>query len=61
METIIALLIIYYVFSLWFMIGFALESGESNLIVVIIGYILILLLSPILFPINLGCFVRKNM
>ncbi len=53
------LLIFYYVFSLLFMIGYV-DFGDLDSDGMIILVILALLIfSPILFPMNLGCAIHK--
>ena len=52
--------IFYYVFSLFFMVGYVLDSNEHNPWLIIAGIICLIVLAPILLPLNLGTFVSKN-
>ena len=52
--------IFYYVFSLFFMIGYVLDSSEHNHWLIIAGIICIIILAPILLPLNLGTFISRN-
>lgn len=53
--------IFYYVFSLFFMIGYFLDNVEHNPWFIIAGGIIcIVILAPILLPLNLGTFISRN-
>lgn len=52
--------IFYYVFSLFFMIGYVLDSDEHKPLVIVAGIISLIVLAPILFPLNLGTFISRN-
>lgn len=52
--------IFYYVFCLLFMIGYVLDSDEYRPWIIVGNIILLIVLAPILFPLNLGTFVSKN-
>jgi len=42
------------------MIGYVLDSDEHNPWLIIAGIICLIVLAPILLPLNLGTFVSKN-
>lgn len=52
--------IFYYVFSLFFMIGYVLNADEDNLWIIVAGIICMIVLAPILLPLNLGYFISRN-
>ena len=52
--------IFYYLFSLFFMIGHVLNADEDNLWIIVAGIICMIVLAPILFPLNLGYFISRN-
>lgn len=57
---IIFICICYYAFSLFFGIGYVLASDEDNPWIIIGGILILFILAPILFPINLGTFISRN-
>lgn len=54
MDLIIFFCIFYYVFSVLFMCGYLSETDETNLWVIICGILIMLIIAPIIFPINFG-------
>ena len=52
--------IFYYVFSLFFMIGYVLNADEDNPWIIAAGIVCMIILAPILLPLNLGMFVSRN-
>lgn len=56
---IISILIFYYIFSVLFMIGY-IDVGRESIWLKIVIYIGLLIMSPIMFPINIGYYVSKN-
>ena len=52
--------IFYYLFSLFFMIGYVLTKDEWKPLVIVVGVIGLIVLAPILFPLNLGTFISRN-
>lgn len=52
--------IFYYVFSLFFMVGYVLDSDEYKPLVIVVGIIGMIILAPLLFPLNLGVFISRN-
>lgn len=53
------ILIFYYIFSILFMIGY-IDTKHDSLWLKIVFYIGLFIISPIMFPINIGYYVRKN-
>ena len=52
-------LIIYYIFSVLFMLGYT-DVSTAKWWEVILLWLLILLTSPVMFPINLGYCIYRN-
>ena len=52
-------LVFYYVFSLLFMIGYVDFGDLGSGLVLILGIIALLILSPIMLPINIGYAVSR--
>lgn len=56
---IMEILLLYYIFSVLFMIGYVDIKGMK--VWTIIGtYLLMLIIAPILFPINIGYYIYQN-
>ena len=55
----INILIFYYIFSVLFMIGYVDTRGETIYGKLFI-YFIVLIIAPIMFPINIGYYVYKN-
>lgn len=55
----INILIFYYVFSVLFMIGYVDDKYEPTPTKILI-YLSLVVVSPIMFPINIGYYIRKN-
>lgn len=53
-------LIFYYCFSVLFMIGFVDFDDIDGVGVGIVAIILMLVLAPLLFPINFGCVIHET-
>lgn len=53
------ILIFYYIFSVLFMIGYVDDTGEPIWLKIVL-YIALFIISPIMFPINVGYYIRKN-
>lgn len=53
------ILIFYYIFSVLFMIGYT-DSRDASLWLKVIIYLSLLVISPIMFPINIGYYLREN-
>ena len=51
--------IFYYIFSVLFMIGYVDDAGEPIWIKIVL-YILLFIISPIMFPINIGYYIHEN-
>ena len=49
----------YYIFSVLFMIGYVDTRGETIFSKLFI-YFMVLITAPIMFPINIGYYIRKN-
>lgn len=52
--------ICYYAFSLFFGIGYVMNSDEHNPWIIIASILVLFILAPILFPFNLGTFISNN-
>ena len=52
--------IFYYVFSLFFMIGYVLNADEDDPWIIIAGIICMIIFAPILLPLNLGAFISRR-
>lgn len=53
------ILIFYYIFSVLFMIGYV-DWTDEPIWLKIILYIGLFIMSPIMFPINIGYYIHKN-
>ena len=51
--------VFYYIFSVLFMIGYVNNIDESILFKIVF-YVGLLIIAPIMFPINIGYYVYKN-
>lgn len=51
--------IFYYIFSVLFMIGYVDNTGKPISFKIVL-YIGLFILSPIMFPINIGYYIREN-
>ena len=51
--------VFYYIFSVLFMIGYA-DDADTPVWLKIILYLSLFIISPIMFPINIGYYIRKN-
>ena len=49
----------YYVFSVLFMIGYV-NTEDDKVWVKIVIHLSLLVIAPIMFPINIGYYIRKN-
>ena len=55
----ISILMFYYIFSVLFIIGYVDSRGETVLFKLFI-YFIVWIIAPIMFPINIGYYMRKN-
>lgn len=53
------ILLLYYIFSVLFMIGY-IDTNGMNTSLIIGTYLLMLIVAPIIFPINVGYYFSKN-
>ena len=53
------MLLLYYIFSILFMIGY-IDINDMKTWEIIASYFLMLIVAPIVFPINVGYYFRKN-
>lgn len=51
--------VFYYIFSVLFMIGYV-DTGGETIFSKLFIYFIVLIIAPIMFPINVGCYVYKN-
>lgn len=51
--------VFYYIFSVLFMIGYVDDTGEPIWFKIVL-YVGLFIISPIMFPINIGYYIRKN-
>lgn len=59
-NMIIFICVFYYLFSVFFMAGYILNTDESNPWVILVGIVLVLIFAPFLLPFTLGLFVSKK-
>ena len=55
----INILMFYYIFSVLFMIGYV-NTEDDKVWVKIVIHLLLLIIAPIMFPINIGYYIHKN-
>ena len=51
--------VFYYMFSVLFMIGYV-DTRDETIYYKLFIYFIVLIISPIMFPINIGYYIREN-
>ena len=52
-------LLFYYIFSVLFMIGYV-NTRDETIFSKLFIYFIVLIIAPIIFPINVGYYISKN-